>query len=125
MPLMTDTREHGDATQVQVALLAGGVLSVPVGDFVMRFTPLVTHIHHTTVEEWLNHPLLNIAGDSTGTVKHRTGLELQVGLTIPDLHRFTAWSLDLEFDALLGTLPTSDVLAWAAGGRIALALREL
>ena len=85
-----------------------------------RATLRLTHVHHASVASWGATPGGNLAGDSSGGVRHRSGLEAALGLVGGDLggprHRFE-WSVELS----AGWLPSSAELRYT--GALAAGLR--
>jgi len=113
---------HSAQPELLLGLLIGPGFGLPVGRSLMRMSLQVAHIHHTGADAWRARPTANLAGDSSGSVLHRSGLEASVGWTWPSLHEFSAWSLVLETDVAGGVLPASEALAWSAGLRLGLGL---
>ncbi len=108
-----------------LAILVGPMAEWELGAWQLHTALQLTHVHNTALADWAMNPLANMAGDSSGSVAHRTGGEISVGVTWPELWRFTTWRLVLETDATAAILPTSELLAWTAGLRIGLGFQRL
>jgi hypothetical protein len=108
-----------------LALLVGPMAEWDVGRWQLHTAIQLAHVHNTALEDWATHTLANIAGDSAGSVAHRTGAEVSVGVTWPELLRGDKWRLVLETDATASVLPSSELLTWTAGIRIGVGIQRL
>ncbi|RMG19327.1 MAG: hypothetical protein D6729_05590 [Deltaproteobacteria bacterium] len=88
-----------------LALAAGVGWRVDLGQWIPRVALRFTHIHHATFESWHRTPWASLAGDSSGTVQHRSGAELAVGLRSATLNRLGNWGLFVDLEASAGVLP--------------------
>lgn len=119
------TEVLADDDELLLALAVGPVAIWPLGRHQAHAAVQVAHVHHATVGGWRNRPLASLAGDSSGAVVHRTGLEGAVGVTWPALRRGERWAVVLDTDLTAGLLPTSPALAWHLGVRVGLGLQSL
>ncbi|MCA9539807.1 MAG: hypothetical protein KC620_13010, partial [Myxococcales bacterium] len=91
----------GDTDDHLAISLGAGAAWTPVADldaWAPRLGARFTHVHHATLASWEDTPFANLAGDSSGGVRHRSGVEAAVGLMAPrwfDLGDM-AGRLDLE-----------------------------
>ena len=108
-----------------LAILIGPMAEWDLGRWQLHTALQLSHVHNTALEDWASHTLANVAGDSAGSVAHRTGAEASVGVTWPELLRGEKWRLVLETDATVSVLPSSELLAWMAGIRIGVAIQRL
>lgn len=108
--------------QGQLALLAGPTWSFAWGERRVHASALLAHVHHTALRHWQARPLANAAGDSSGDVQHRSGVELRLALTSAPWLRGSDWALAGELTAVANALPSSPQLAWGAGVQLGLAL---
>lgn len=97
-----------------VGLLAGFAYApaADAADWAPRVGARLAHIHHATVESWGDQPFANLAGDSSSTVQHRSGLEIAVGASAPRWLPVGAWATGLDLELTGGWLPSSDVMEW-------------
>jgi hypothetical protein len=114
-----DPSHHG---HLLLGLLIGPSFSTAWGDRTTHVALQFQHIHHTTAQEWLGHPLANLAGDSSGSVLHHTGLEVSSGVTWPTGVRMGGWGLVLDTSVAASVLPGSDQMAWTVGAHLGIGL---
>ncbi len=123
---LTATGASGEDDQLFLGLAVGPMLSTgtaPHGWEGLAFLHL-THVHTASVASWERTPGANLAGDSSGGVHHRSGLELGLGVIGPALAdhgegTHVVWEADL----IGAVLPSSEPLAWTMALRLSLALR--
>ncbi len=97
-----------------LALLAGPTWRLPLNAGTALLSLRFAHIHHAPAGSWVDHPVGNLFGDSSGEVKHRSGAELAAGwLGGPVFADDPA--LRWRASVTAGALPSSDALAWTAG----------
>lgn len=111
--------------QLQLAILIGATGQRSWGQRQLHISAQVAHVHHTAVAAWQMRPLANLAGDSSGSVQHRSGGELSVGLTSAPLLRGDRWGLAVETAVSGSVLPSSAQFSWAAGIKLGVALVDL
>jgi hypothetical protein len=81
----------------------------------LRVSPRLTHIHHASFASWSDTPGSNLAGDSNGGVSHRSGAELAVGVSGPELFRLGDSGVLWSVDVLGNYLPSSEPMEFGAG----------
>lgn len=108
-----------------LALALGPMGQWLVGNWQVHSAVQATHVHYTSMESWMATPMANMAGDSSGSVMHRTGVEVSAGVTWPVLHRWERWQWIVETDLFGNWLPTSPTLNWGAGVRLGVGLQRL
>lgn len=107
-----------------LGLLVGPSFVTTWGERTPHLALQVQHIHHTTAQEWRAHPLANLAGDSSGSVLHHSGLELSGGVAWPTGLHIAGWHLVLDSTVAASVLPGSDQMAWTAGARLGIGLTQ-
>ena len=108
-----------------LALLIGPMAQWEIGRWQLHTALQLLHVHNTALADWAMNPLANMAGDSAGSVAHRTGGEASVGVTWPELMHWAKWRLVVETDVAASILPSSELLGWAAGIRIGVGIQRL
>jgi hypothetical protein len=88
-----------------------------------RASPRVTHVHHASFDSWGETPWSNLAGDSNGGVRHRSGAELAVGVSGPQFGRIGDLRFLWSADVMAGVLPSSEEMKFGAGALLGLSLR--
>lgn len=122
--LLATAWDDTDDDELYVALVAG-LAYAPLAD-VDRYAPRAAlrfiHVHHATTQSWRDTPIANIAGDSDGGVRHRSGLEVALGLQGPRL--FDLWDSAgrLDFELSGSMLPSSDFFRYTVALAIGLTL---
>lgn len=122
--LLATAWDDTDDDELYVALVAG-LAYAPIAD-VDRYAPRAglrfIHVHHATTQSWSDTPIANIAGDSDGGVRHRSGLEVALGLQGPRL--FDLWDSAgrLDFELSGSMLPSSDYFQYTVALAIGLVL---
>ncbi|MCB9546993.1 MAG: hypothetical protein H6706_14225 [Myxococcales bacterium] len=81
-----------------------------------------THVHHAPLESWGDTPFSNVAGDSSGGVRHRSGAEAAVGLVAPSITDLWGQALRWELELSGGVLPSSSHFAWTTALVVGLSL---
>lgn len=121
----SDAKERDDLDQLTLSLAAGAVVHTRPARDRWEFAGglLLAHVHHATLASWKRTPGANLAGDSTGSVRHRSGLEVFVAATARPIAQLGDYALLLGGDACFTWLPTSPALQTSAGIRITLGLR--
>lgn len=120
--MSTHAGDPSHANHLLLGLLIGPVAVFPVGANTGHVALQIQHIHHASSGDWADHPLANLAGDSSGSVRHRSGVELSGGVSWPTSVTAGTWHLVLETDIAASLLPSSDRMAWAAGVRFGVGL---
>lgn len=110
------------SSQGQLALLVGPTWIAPWGERTLHASVLLAHVHHTATADWRARPLANAAGDSSGDVRHRNGGEVRIGVTSAPWLTTAGWALAGEINVIASALPSSELLAWAAGVQLGLAV---
>lgn len=112
--------EDGD-DHAYLGLLAGVSWLMAEGD---HWSPALglrfAHIHHAPLGSWRHTPGANLAGDSNGGVRHRSGAELALSVAGPTLYQSPGWRVRWHLEATGGALPASEMMAWMAGLTIGL-----
>jgi hypothetical protein len=106
------------------ALLIGAGVSTGrlLHNWELRLTPRFMHVHHAPGQSWLDTPGANLSGDSSGSVVHRSGAELAMGVTFPATGAIGPYRLLWSAELNAGLLPSSEEMARSIGFLIALSL---
>lgn len=109
--------DDGDPNELYLAIGAGvaWLEAADVYQWTWRTSARFTHVHHAATDSWLDTPGSNVAGDSSGGVRHRSGAEWAVGVLAPKFGDVWGQHLRWEIEAQLSTLPSSDHFVWATG----------
>ncbi len=121
----SDAKDRDTLDQPTLSLAAGAVVHTRPARDTWEFAGslLLAHVHHATLASWKRTPAANLAGDSAGSVRHRSGLEVFAAATAPAIAQLGDYGLLLGADACFTWLPTSPALQTSAGVRITLGLR--
>jgi hypothetical protein len=117
---------HAEADQFVLALGVGPMWSsgARVDGWELYGGVLLAHVHHARLPSWQRTPLANLAGDSAGSVRHRSGIEALFGFSPAPLTRLGDYALLAGAELGAGVLPSSQELSWSAGLRLTLGLRD-
>ena len=119
------TGSSNDLDQLVLSLGIGPVLHTQPARDAWEFAAglLVAHVHHARLSSWQRTPLANLAGDSSGSVRHRSGLEAFAAATAPPIAQLGSYVLLAGAEVGASWLPSSADLRTAWGARLTLGVR--